>query len=92
MKNHLEEVHQLNGAYMGWIFLHEDRISELEATSTRMNCYSVRGPDLPDPSSATLFWNRLGRPHEYPSDSVASGVKQTENFVGFLCTGNAVRN
>jgi hypothetical protein len=33
MKNHLEEVHNINRAYMDWIFLLEDRISELEATS-----------------------------------------------------------
>ena len=44
MKNHLEEVHKINRAYMDWIFLLEDRISELQAT--RMNKYSVRGPDL----------------------------------------------
>jgi len=33
MKNHLGEFHQLNRAYMDWIFLLEDRISELEVTS-----------------------------------------------------------
>jgi hypothetical protein len=33
MKNHVEQVHQLNKAYMDWIFLLEDRISQLEATS-----------------------------------------------------------
>jgi hypothetical protein len=33
MKNHLEEVHKINRAYMDWIFLLENRISELEATS-----------------------------------------------------------
>jgi hypothetical protein len=30
MKNHVEQVHKVNGAYMDWIFLLEDRISQLE--------------------------------------------------------------
>ena len=33
MKNHVVEVHQLNKAYMDWIFFLEDGISQLEATS-----------------------------------------------------------
>ncbi len=33
MKNHSEEVHHLNRGYLDWIFLLEDRISQLEANS-----------------------------------------------------------
>jgi len=34
MKNHSEEVHQLNKAYLDWILLLEDRISQLEAMAS----------------------------------------------------------
>lgn len=57
-----------------------------------MNKYSVRGPDLnlaqlgnpACPTSAAQFWNLIRRSHECPSDSIASGVEQAENFVGFF--------
>ena len=56
-----------------------------------MNKYSIRGLDLnlaqlgnpACPTSATQFWN-IRRSHEYPSDSIVSGVEQAENFVGFF--------
>jgi hypothetical protein len=57
-----------------------------------MNKYSVRGPDLnlvqlgnpACPRSATQFWNWIRPSHEYPGDSIASGVEQSEKFVGFF--------
>ena len=33
MKNHVEQVNQLQKAYMDWIFLLDRRISQLQATS-----------------------------------------------------------
>jgi len=49
--------------------------------------YSVRGAQIGNLAyspSATQFWNWIRRSHEYPSDSIAGGVEQAENFVGFF--------